>query len=82
MNLVALSIIVDHGKSLSVWCQEKVQHQWVPRVGIPNPLGIGYGRWSYGEPSCNCLEHRGDSHPMYMDVKNCTCVGCAQSSYW
>jgi hypothetical protein len=29
---------------------------------------MGYGRWSYGEPCCNCVEHRGDSHPMYVDA--------------
>jgi hypothetical protein len=58
----------EHGKILSVWLQEVVQHQWDPRVGIPTPPEMGYGRWSYGEPCCSCVEHREDSHPMYMDA--------------
>jgi hypothetical protein len=45
--------------------QEEVQHQWVPRVGIPDPPEMGYGRWNYVEPCCNCVGHMGDSHPMY-----------------
>jgi hypothetical protein len=54
-----------HGKSLFVWLQGVVQHQWDPRVGIPVPPEMGYGRWSYGEPCCNYDEHRGGSHRMY-----------------
>jgi hypothetical protein len=52
---------------MSVWLPEVVQHQWDPRVGIPVSLEMGYGRWRYGEPYCNCIEHMGDSHPMYVD---------------
>jgi hypothetical protein len=53
--------------SLSMWWQVVVQHQWDPRVGIPTPPERGYGRWSYGDPYCNYVEHKRDSHPMYMD---------------
>jgi hypothetical protein len=55
----------EHGKNMSLWLQEVVQHQWDPRVGIPAPPERGYGRWSYGEPYCSFDEHREDSHPMY-----------------
>jgi hypothetical protein len=64
-----------------MWLQEVVQHQWYPRVGIPAPPEMGYGRWSYGEPYCSCVEDREGSHPMYMDAFIYICIGCAQSSY-
>jgi hypothetical protein len=53
---------------MSMWWKEVVQHQWDPRVGIQAPREMGYGRWSYREPFCNCVEHRGDSHSMYVDA--------------
>jgi hypothetical protein len=49
-----------------VWLQELVKHQWDPRGGIPVPPEMGYGWWSYGEPCCNCDQHRGDFNPMYV----------------
>ena len=61
-------LILNIGKIMYVWLQEVVQLKWDPRVGIPIPPKMGYGRWSYGEPCCNCVEHSGDSHPMYMDA--------------
>jgi hypothetical protein len=39
-----------------------------PRVGISIPPEMGYGHWSYGDPYCNYVEHRGDLHPMYVDA--------------
>jgi hypothetical protein len=45
-----------------------VKHQWDLRVGILVPPEMGYGRWSYGDPCCNYVDHMGDSHPMYVDA--------------
>jgi hypothetical protein len=38
--------------------QEEVKHQWVPRVGVPDPPEMGCGRWNYGEPCCSCVGHK------------------------
>jgi hypothetical protein len=51
MNLVALfRPQTEHGKILPVWLQEVVQHQWDPRVGIPTPPEMGYGRGAMESP--------------------------------
>jgi hypothetical protein len=41
-------------------------HYRYPRVGVPTPPKMDYGQCSYGETYCNYIEHRGDSHPMYV----------------
>jgi hypothetical protein len=70
MKDIFWSSMARHGWSgmLPVQWQEEVKHQWVPRVGILDPPEMGYGWWSYGEPCCKCVEHRGDSCPMYVDA--------------
>jgi hypothetical protein len=36
--------------------QEEVQHQWVPRVGIPNPPEMGYVQWNMESPVVTLLD--------------------------
>jgi hypothetical protein len=56
MNMVAfVRSQTEHGKSLFVWLQEVVQHQWDPRVGIPTPPEMGYGSGAMESPIVTML---------------------------
>jgi hypothetical protein len=43
-------------------------------VEIPSPPERGCGQTSYGGIYFNYVEHRGDSHPMSVDVWIFTCI--------
>lgn len=40
---------------------------------IPSPPKRGCGQLSYGEVYFSCVEHRRDSHPMFVDAWSFTC---------
>jgi hypothetical protein len=48
------------GRVFLMQWKEEVKHQWVLRVGIPDPPEMGYGWWNYEEPYCNCVGHMGE----------------------
>lgn len=55
-------------------------HQWDIVAGIPNPPEKGCGQSSCAESSYSCVDHRGSSHPMFMDAFSCTFIECVRTS--
>jgi len=47
-------------------------HQWDIMAGIPSPPKKGCGQSSCEESGSSCVEHRGGSCPMCVDVLSCT----------